>query len=196
MNKKCYFGSAFVSSLADLFLRPTIRCLTQGLSVISFVSPVVAANEQRPTNHAGDLTIDLAGRWRFQLDPHDLGEKESWFSTEIGQDEIDLPGTTDLAANEFRYLPRQDLFNTRIQDRELYASQDGMDWGKPLAGGRWSTHPRLRVIEFVPSVETRFFKLVALSANRVRPAVAIAELDNVLDSETPDRLDEKRPKIT
>ena len=41
-----------------------------------------------------NATIDLAGTWKFQLDPEHAGLKEKWFSTDLN-DSIKLPGTTD-----------------------------------------------------------------------------------------------------
>jgi len=38
----------------------------------------------------------LAGEWRFDLDPGDLGVRAEWFSTSLPK-RIHLPGTTDLA---------------------------------------------------------------------------------------------------
>jgi hypothetical protein len=38
-------------------------------------------------------TISLAGQWRFQLDPENMGEKEKWYSSKL-PDRIKLPGST------------------------------------------------------------------------------------------------------
>jgi hypothetical protein len=38
-------------------------------------------------------TISLAGQWRFQLDPENMGEKEKWYSSKL-TDRIKLPGST------------------------------------------------------------------------------------------------------
>jgi len=38
-------------------------------------------------------TISLAGQWRFQLDPENIGEKESWCNSKL-TDRIKLPGST------------------------------------------------------------------------------------------------------
>jgi len=37
--------------------------------------------------------ISLAGQWRFQLDPENMGEKEKWYSSKL-TDRIKLPGST------------------------------------------------------------------------------------------------------
>ena len=40
--------------------------------------------------------IDLAGEWRFRLDPEGIGVEKQWFAREL-PDRIALPGTTDQA---------------------------------------------------------------------------------------------------
>jgi len=47
-----------------------------------------------------DDTLSLAGRWRFRLDPRDLGERQKWF-TVVLPDSIALPGTTDQAGKGY-----------------------------------------------------------------------------------------------
>ncbi len=41
-----------------------------------------------------DEVADLAGTWKFQLDPDNAGMKDRWFSKELN-DSVKLPGTTD-----------------------------------------------------------------------------------------------------
>ena len=45
--------------------------------------------------------IDLAGQWRFQLDPEDMGRRQRWFGSDLA-DHMALPGTTDLAGKGYR----------------------------------------------------------------------------------------------
>ncbi len=45
---------------------------------------------------AADIVLDLAGKWRFALDPADAGVSAAWPDTVL-RDAIALPGTTDLA---------------------------------------------------------------------------------------------------
>lgn len=44
--------------------------------------------------HGETTTLQLAGSWRFQLDPKGAGIAEQWFSREL-EDTVELPGTTD-----------------------------------------------------------------------------------------------------
>lgn len=41
-------------------------------------------------------TLSLAGKWRLELDPHNVGETEKWYLRELSGS-ISLPGTLDLA---------------------------------------------------------------------------------------------------
>jgi len=43
--------------------------------------------------HQQREAISLAGQWRFQLDPENMGEKEKWYKSEL-TDRIKLPGST------------------------------------------------------------------------------------------------------
>ena len=49
---------------------------------------------------AASDTVSLAGRWRFQLDPRDVGRNETWFAQTLS-DTMDLPGTTDQAGKGY-----------------------------------------------------------------------------------------------
>lgn len=44
--------------------------------------------------NASEVRRSLAGDWRFELDPEDVGVEERWFTRELG-DVIELPGTTN-----------------------------------------------------------------------------------------------------
>ena len=57
-----------------------------------------------PAPTDGTATLSLAGRWRFQLDPHDVGRQSKWFQREL-DDSIQLPGTTDDAKKGYRLNP-------------------------------------------------------------------------------------------
>lgn len=59
-----------------------------------------------PLCHA-EHTIPLAGTWRFQLDPENVGESKQWFNTDLPES-IQLPGTTDLAGKGYA-LDRQTM---------------------------------------------------------------------------------------
>ena len=48
---------------------------------------------------------------------------------------LDLQGVHEIRG--LTYLPRQDMANGRIANYEIYACEDGSNWGPPLAAGEW-----------------------------------------------------------
>jgi hypothetical protein len=63
----------------------------------------------------------------------------------------------------FTYLPRQDdSVNGMIKGYEFYVSNDGQDFGKPVAKGEFAEGKELKTVSFDPQV-CRFIKLKALS---------------------------------
>ncbi len=84
------------------------------------------------------------------------------------------------ASHEIRgltVLPRQDMTNGRIAKYEVYASEDGRDWGQPLAAGQWPDSSEKQAATFERPVRARYIKLVALSEVRGNPFASAAELD-------------------
>jgi beta-galactosidase/beta-glucuronidase len=66
--------------------------------------------------------LNLAGQWRFALDPESQGEAEHWFSRDL-DDTIPLPGTTDLAGKGYPLR------------------RDTMDYGVPILESDWPSKP-------------------------------------------------------
>jgi len=79
------------------------------------------------------------------------------------------------------YLPRQDMTNGRISRFEVYATNVGQDWGRPIALGQWPNDASLKTIRFDTAVEARFVKLVALSEVQGQPFASAAEIDLILE---------------
>jgi len=75
-------------------------------------------------------------------------------------------------------LPRQDVeVNGMIKAFEVYASNDGRSWGRPLAKGEFPQDRELKRIFFPRPVTAKFIKLVALSGFDTQPFASIAEFD-------------------
>jgi beta-galactosidase len=74
------------------------------------------------------------------------------------------------------YTARTDSDNGHIKDFEIYVSDDGIDWGSPMAKGSFSSEAGAETIRFPGSVKARFLKFVALSEQRGRSFATIAEL--------------------
>jgi lysophospholipase L1-like esterase len=89
--------------------------------------------------------------------------------------QIDLGATHNLCG--FRYLPRQDLIpNGRIADYEFYISQDGLNWGNPVALGRFANTVQEKEVLFVPA-SARYIRFRALSEVNDKPWTVVAELN-------------------
>ena len=91
--------------------------------------------------------------------------------------QIDLQKTIELAG--FKYLPRQDMQNGWFTDYEFYISEDGKDWGAPVAKGSFTLDAAEKTIRF-DAHRGRYIRLVALKGMNNRPWAGIAELDVLL----------------
>lgn len=91
---------------------------------------------------------------------------------------IDLSETLNITG--FTYLPDQGRWNPGIINQyELFISNDGKNWGKPVSSGEFSNiknSPVLQKKEF-EAVKGRFVKFRALSAVDENGRVGIAEFD-------------------
>lgn len=67
--------------------------LTVCFLVLELLLPAARA-DQTASAAAVDGWVNLAGQWRFALDPNNAGLKEEWFQKSL-DDTIQLPGTTD-----------------------------------------------------------------------------------------------------
>ena len=67
------------------------------------------------------------------------------------------------AIKGFTYLPRQDdTENGTIKDYEFYVSNDGSNFGQPVAKGSFEGGKELKTVNFAPQ-KCRFIKLKAIS---------------------------------
>jgi hypothetical protein len=89
-----------------------------------------------------------------------------------------LPPTT---IKGFTYLPRQDeSVNGVIKGYEFYVSNDGQDFGKPVAKGEFAEGKELKTVSFDPQA-CRFIKLKALSEINGEAWTSAAEIDVVTE---------------
>ncbi|HEV59000.1 MAG TPA: discoidin domain-containing protein [Phycisphaerales bacterium] len=89
--------------------------------------------------------------------------------------QVDLGKPTSMSG--FSYLPRQDMANGRIGRYEFYVSNDGKDWGRVVATGRFRNTSALQKVTFDKPATARFIRLVALSEVVGQPYTTVAELD-------------------
>jgi hypothetical protein len=77
--------------------------------------------------------------------------------------EIVIELTSPTTIKGFTYLPRQDDGeNGTIKGYEFYVSNDGQDFGQPVAKGELENNKNLKTVTFAPQA-CRFVKLKALS---------------------------------
>ena len=89
--------------------------------------------------------------------------------------QLSLGGTYDL--NGFGYVPRQDGgVNGRIADYEFFVSNDGVNWGIPVATGTFANDDSVKEVQFAP-VTGGFVRLRALSEVNGNPWTSSAELN-------------------
>lgn len=75
-------------------------------------------------------------------------------------------------------LPRQDRNpNGWIKDYAIFLSDDGQNWGEPVARGTLEANSREKAVKFATRATGRFLKLVALSSfDPTQPYASLAEL--------------------
>ena len=87
---------------------------------------------------------------------------------------IDLGSAYEVTG--LRYLPRQDWYNTRIGDFQVYFSADGRNWGNSNAMGTFSDDYLEKTVRFMPEM-AQFLRLVALNSIDGNPPISAAEID-------------------
>ena len=87
--------------------------------------------------------------------------------------QIDLGGAYNVYA--FRYFPRQDSANGRIGQYEFYVSQDGTNWGSPVASGTFPNSTAEQTVTFTAKTG-RYVRLRALSSLNGQPFTTVGNL--------------------
>lgn len=77
----------------------------------------------------------------------------------------------------FTYTPRQDSPNGNIRDYEIYVSQDGKDWGKPVHCGSFNNDRQKKKVLFNVPVKARYLRFKALSSQDGQDFASGAEFD-------------------
>ena len=73
--------------------------------------------------------------------------------------------------------PRGDGANGRIRDYEIYLSDDGRDWGTPVAKGRLANRGEPQTVRLAREGRGRYLKLVVLSDQANDGLATLAEID-------------------
>lgn len=99
--------------------------------------------------------------------------------------EIRLQLMEPLMLRGVTVLPRQDgNHNGWIKDYECYVSEDGTNWGEPVATGTFSADAKLKTVTFARPVKTRFVRFVARTGFGDDRFTSMAEF-NVLEEGKP-----------
>ena len=76
-----------------------------------------------------------------------------------------------------KVLPRQDMPNGRIDDYEIFVSNDGKNWGGAVKKGKFANSRELQVVQFERDVKAKYLKFVALSSFEKKSYASMAELE-------------------
>ena len=93
---------------------------------------------------------------------------------------IDLD-TKDL--NNIRglvYIPRNDSDNGNIKGYEIYVSEDGQNWGNPVASGEFANDRKKKRVDFTP-VKGRYLRFKALNSQNGQDYASAAEIQVLCD---------------
>ena len=88
---------------------------------------------------------------------------------------IELQEQTEIKG--LTYLPRQDMSNGWIAEYKVYLSEDGINWGEPIASGKFQKGRDKRKITFDETHKAKFIRFVAVSGFDGQIFASIAELD-------------------
>jgi beta-galactosidase len=61
------------------------------------------------------------------------------------------------------YTPRQDSANGRVKEYEIFVSNDGKNWGQPVAAGTFPQGSEAHKVLFDKAVKARYIRFKALS---------------------------------
>ncbi|MBR1997008.1 MAG: discoidin domain-containing protein, partial [Akkermansia sp.] len=64
-----------------------------------------------------------------------------------------------------------------VKDYEVYVSQDGDNWGSPVARGTFEKNSDVQSVLFFSSARARYIRLVAVSSHDGGDFAAVSEID-------------------
>jgi beta-galactosidase len=91
---------------------------------------------------------------------------------------INLGGERHLRGLLYRGAPSP---QGRVKDYEVYVSQDGKNWGEPVARGTMANTADKQEALFFTSASGKFIRFVALSSHDGGDSAAVAELNILTD---------------
>lgn len=99
----------------------------------------------------------------------------------------EYPHFVDFDAGEtklmkgFTYLPRSGAGNGTVKDYEIYVSQDGENWGEPVAKGSFSGGDSVKRVMFAKPVKARYIRFRAMSEQHGASYASGAEFTLIAD---------------
>ncbi|MCX7006888.1 MAG: discoidin domain-containing protein [Kiritimatiellaeota bacterium] len=107
-----------------------------------------------------------------------------WGDNTPGQPhEITLEMNPPAKIKGLNYLPRQDdVENGRIKEYEIYLSDDGKEFGQPVAKGTFENSKDRKLVKFAAKL-SRFIKLRSIAEVNNGPWASAAEIDVVPDDQ-------------
>ena len=78
---------------------------------------------------------------------------------------IDFDAADETMIKGFKYMPRQDGGNNgNIKDYTIQVSNDGKNWGEPVAKGTFDSSSKVKVVLFEKPVKARFVRFTGLNS--------------------------------
>ena len=97
--------------------------------------------------------------------------------------EVTIKLDKPMEVKGLRLLPRQDLSNGWVKDLEVYLSNDGANWGSPVAVKSLSSGASWKQVQFDKKYRAGFLRIVMKSPqNAQHPWASLAELELVTDA--------------
>ncbi|WP_300359186.1 discoidin domain-containing protein [uncultured Pseudoalteromonas sp.] len=104
-----------------------------------------------------------------------------WHTNWSGSTVPEYPHSVDIdlgnpqSFSKITYLPRTIGVNGTIADYEVYVSDDGINFGSPIAVGTWAANTKIKQTQFTP-VTARYIRLIAQSEINGRIWASAAEI--------------------
>ena len=145
-----------------------INSLMQPQSRMGSLGAIAVTTDSEEMGSEGYLAID--------------GNPKTFWHTQWRAEGPSLPHTfqvefkSPITIRGFTVLPRQDgVKNGWVNDYLFYASDNGKEWGQPIARRSFSADKDLKKVELNKTITARYFRLVATSAFDTRPYTSMAE---------------------
>ena len=94
---------------------------------------------------------------------------------------IDFDANDTKLMKGFTFLPRQDNTNGWVKDYEIYVSQDGKNWGEPIAKGTFANNAELKKVMFSKPVKARYIRFRALNEQHGQDFASGAEFQLIAE---------------